>query len=333
MKPSLITAVLFLLASVARAQTPEGFDPMLVAAWKDVGAKIGWFQEGKLAWHLFHAKKPDQPSLPAIHWPGGKPLELGLLASMPAPAVPFAFDLHNTTAGAAELRELRGFKNLVALNLDGVHLTDADFKEIGPLKGLKTLYVRHAKVSDAGVKELARLTNLHTIDLSCCTKVTDDSLKHFADMRDLECLHLQFTSVRGSGFKDLAGLKNLRHIFLSGSGADEGLKEVGKLKHVEHLGLWTAHVSDRGLKELTGMTALKNLDISDTQVTDAGMKSLTDINSLETVQIYRTKVTDAGLKNLAALPNLRVLCLPKETTSDAGVAQFQKSRPGVTVHR
>lgn len=200
MKAFLPTLALFLGAGVAHAQTPEGFDAKLVAAWKGVDAKIGWFQEGKLAWHLFHEKKPDFPSLPAIHWPGGKPFEFGLLASLPAPAVPFAFDFHNTTAGATELRDLRGFKNLVALNLDGVPLIDADFKEIGPLKGLKTLYVRDAKVSDAGVKELAGLTHLHTIDLSCCAKVTDDSLKHFADMRDLDpnlrvlCLPKETTS-------------------------------------------------------------------------------------------------------------------------------------------
>jgi hypothetical protein len=327
-----LSLTLLLAVCTTHAQAPAEFDPKVVAAWKGIGAKVGWFQEAKHAWHLYHERKPDQPAMPAIHWPDPRPFEFGLLASMPPPMVPFAFDFNRTRAGARELRELRGFKNLVALNMDGVHLTDADFKEIAPLTGLKTLYVRYAKVSDVGVKELAGLKNLRTIDIGC-TKITDDSLKYFANMRDLECMFLQFTAIKGTGCKDLLGLKMLRHIFLGGSATDEGLKEVGKLKHLEYLDLWTARVSDRGLRELTGLTALKNIDLADTQVTDAGMKTLTAIKSLEIVQLYRTKVTDACLKDLGTLPNLRVLCLSKETTSDAAVAQFHKARPGVTVYR
>ncbi|MFO0964107.1 MAG: hypothetical protein U0793_00785 [Gemmataceae bacterium] len=149
----LLLAILLLGATPsARAQEPAGFDAKAAALWRGVGAKVGWLPEDKRGWRLFQETRPDQPALPAVRWPGGKPFEFGLIASLPVPSGPFAFDLNRTNASGKELRELARFKNLEALDLDQTYVTDADLQEIAHLTSLKSLYIRYTKASDAGVK-------------------------------------------------------------------------------------------------------------------------------------------------------------------------------------
>jgi internalin A len=55
-------------------------------------------------------------------------------------------------------------KPVVAVNLYGTKMTDADLKELTALKGLTTLRLGSTKVTDAGLRELAAfksLTELH----------------------------------------------------------------------------------------------------------------------------------------------------------------------------
>jgi internalin A len=91
--------------------------------------------------------------------------------------------------------------------------------------------------------------------------------------------------------------------------ADEDLKRIAGLKHLEWLSLGQTKVTDAGLKELAGLTKLEILILERTKVTDTGLKELARLKSLQSLYLGGTQVTDAGMRELIVLPDLQELDL------------------------
>ncbi len=108
---------------------------------------------------------------------------------------------------------------------------------------------------------------------------------------------------------------------------DACLEHIGRLTHVESLGLRDSHVTDAGLQNLRGLACLRELDLANTRVTDAGLRHLEKVPSLETLDLTGTQVTDAGLRQLARLPGLRYLDLCQTRVTSEGVARLQVALP------
>jgi internalin A len=79
-----------------------------------------------------------------------------LLPKLPEPQVPFGLDLTKLPLTDRWLVDLRGLKNLQALNLAGKEVTDAGRKELAGLKNLRWVDLTGTKVTDAGVEELRK---------------------------------------------------------------------------------------------------------------------------------------------------------------------------------
>src|SRR5882724_7662446 len=146
----------FVLAATAPAQEKKPafqfIDPETVEAFRKLGARFeSGIESDVLSFRARRPVAPDVPGLPGFRFhkfPPGK---------LPEVAVPFGLDLSECDVTDADLKQLAGLKNLVALNLWERKITDAGLKELAGLTNLVSLYLYGPGVTDAGMKELAGL--------------------------------------------------------------------------------------------------------------------------------------------------------------------------------
>jgi Leucine rich repeat len=92
--------------------------------------------------------------------------------------------------------------------------------------------------------------------------------------------------------------------------ADDGiLREVGRLRRLEHLVLCRTALTDVGLTHLKGLTNLRELDIRD------------------------TRISGAGLAQLEGLTNLRQIFLGGDRITEDAVLRLEKANPGISILR
>ena len=188
-------------------------DPKVVEAWRQAGAKVGWYGRAEDGGDRFCETKPnDVAAVPALRW---RAFEAGIIVKLPAPSAPFALSLSHTEVADAGLKELAGLTSLQTLALHGTQVTDAGLKELAGLKSLQSLGLGNTKVTDAGLKELAGLKSLQSLDI-WETKVTDVGLKELVGLTSLQTLGLQSTQVTDAGLKELPDSRACR-VWASGT--------------------------------------------------------------------------------------------------------------------
>ncbi|HZU37104.1 MAG TPA: protein kinase, partial [Gemmataceae bacterium] len=144
---------------------------------------------------------------------------------------------------------------VVCVDLNFKHVTDAGLVHLKDLKGLTALGLRETQVTDAGLVHLKELKGLTYLNLDG-TQVTEAGLVHLKELKGLATLELAVPRVTDAGL-----------VYL-----------IKELKGLTGLSLRQTQVTDAGLvhliKELKGLT---NLDLAGTQVTDTGLVHLKEL--------------------------------------------------------
>ncbi len=222
----------------------------------------------------------------------------------------------------AILKDLKEFKSLKTLRLNGAAVTDAGMADLIEIMSLESLVLNRTQITDLGLKSLQGLKNLQGLYLED-TGVSDAGLKGIKDLESLQTLVLTHTRVTDVGLKELAGLKKLRTLSISGAQVtDAGLKELTALQSLETLDLSEPRGLDAGLKELAELRSLKTLILIGPQWTDAALKHLKELPGLQTLSMSETDITNEGLINLKKLPGLRTLHLSGMLVSDGGLKEL-----------
>ena len=131
--------------------------------------------------------------------------------------------------------------------------------------------------------------------------------------------------------------------------ADDDLKHLTVLRHVEDVNLYETPITDAGLVHLRRITTLRRLNLGFCrkltdrgikqlkplenleflnlgfcrQVTDDGFATLKHFKQLKTVNLSITSIADDGLKFVAHLKHLENLDLDNTQITDAGLAQLE----------
>jgi internalin A len=145
-------------------QKPTPLPEAIEKAWAAVGAEIGWMRiRMQIDEQLSRApgytlmfvprdkgQKGDIPAFRLRAW------QAGLLPKLPEPQVPFGLDLTRLPLTDRWLVDLRGLKNLQALNLAERQVTDAGLKELAGLKNLQWIDLFRTQLTDTGIPELKK---------------------------------------------------------------------------------------------------------------------------------------------------------------------------------
>jgi hypothetical protein len=152
-------------------------------------------------------------------------------------------------------------KPILALDLHGTRVTDADLAAVAGLTTLRLLNLYGTGIGDLGVASLSRLPNLQALHLNG-TAVSDAGLVNLQRLVQLRDLGLANTRITDAGLANLRGLANLQHLTISGTA-----------------------VTDRGLEQLKGLAELRQLFVSHTRVTESGIQELK--RSLPRLRIFQ----------------------------------------------
>jgi internalin A len=139
-------------------QRPTPLPEAIEKAWAAAGAEIGWMRMlhmGEQMPDIYTltfvprdvAQSGDIPAFRLRGW------EAGLLAKLPEPQVPFGLDFTELPLTDRWLVDLRGLKNLQALNLAGRQITGAGLKELAGLKNLQWIDLFRTQLTDTGIAE------------------------------------------------------------------------------------------------------------------------------------------------------------------------------------
>jgi Leucine Rich repeat len=246
-------------ATFSQEAAPERMPADVVKAWGKAGARPCWLDPGPVLrdalWDYPPTSPPAQLDMTGWDWLCLRACRARgeeQIGDMPG----FRFQ-EWPTGGVADLPQPSRAFGLV---LDGKEGKDATLKGLADLKNLQALYLYDIELTNANLKQLAQLKNLRTLGLAR-TNVTDVCLKDLAALKNLRSLYLNWTQVTGAGLKELAGLKNLQTLGLSCTVVtDENLKEIASLQGLETLHIYNTKVTDAGIEEL--QKALPSLAIS-----------------------------------------------------------------------
>jgi hypothetical protein len=104
--------------------------------------------------------------------------------------------------------------------------------------------------------------------------------------------------------------------------ADEDLKCLADLPHLEWLEIERTPITDAGLAHLRHPERLRGVSLDHTNVSDGFVRRLKGSKRLERLSLCGTKVTDSGFAELIELVSLEVLRLGHTDTGDRALAAF-----------
>jgi len=199
---------------------------------------------------------------------------------------------------------------IVAVDLAGAWITDADLRRLDSLPHLRKLSLARTKITDVGMEHLARLTRVSDLNLYYAEYITEDGIAHLKGWTALERLNLRGTKVTSKVFPVLARLPSLKSLDLAYTQIDDdGFEELSALPMLEELAIGGNRLTGSCLPLLKPVATLRRLDVGGMQRVDSGLWGLA--------------LTDYNLARLAELTQLRSLNLSRANLSDRGI-----DRPG-----
>ncbi|MBI4663201.1 MAG: hypothetical protein HY735_30710 [Verrucomicrobia bacterium] len=264
----------------------------------------------------------------------------------------FLADSQVTDAG---LKHIQSLRKLTVLDLKQTKITDAGLERLNGLSELEILTLGGTQVSDAGMAYLKSMSKLYDLDLSN-TRVSGAGLVHLSELQELNSLYLSGTSVTDTGLAPVTKLSKLTSLLLNNTHiTDAILPQLASLPRLGELGLGGTRITDAGLEHLKEMKSLYRLVLGRTKTTDGGLAQLKKIPGLRMLNLQGADITDAGLIEMTGLPNLTVTTLTQtkitrnglrhlkamkkldwvrldaELVDDEVRADFQRTRPDISI--
>ena len=216
-----------------------------------------------------------------------------------------SLDLTHTKVTGRGLQHLPQNGNLRRLSLDRDPLIDEELIHLGKIRSLEELDFSFSTIGDSGLAHLASMPALKGIALTR-TNVTDLGLKHLGKIKSLKSVNLYASNIEGSGLADLVGLPRLKSLNLweTPLDADEAIKHIAKMSHLETLVLTECDITDSHILQLKPLKELSSLALGQTQITDKSMDVLVKFPKLDSLSLTRTKVSSQAIEKFSkAKPN------------------------------
>jgi hypothetical protein len=293
-------------------------------AWQAAGAVEGWM--GLADKYGFRYMPDGEELLPAFlveQW------RLAALATVPEPDEPFGLEIWRPPITDDDLKDLRRFRNLAVLSLNGTKITGAGLADLAGLEHLQVLGLAETGVNDTTLEPLAAFKELWLVDLSC-TRVTEKGHKHLARIPHLRSLRLN--EIRNSlDFKDLAQAKHLQRLDLEYTRiGDSHLRDLVPLQHLKSLTLDGRHLSDDGVEALSGHVEMQVLVLDSARLTNHGVEHLSGLINLDRLSLEDTKLTgNGGFNHLARLGKLTALNLARTEVDDTLIKELVQYHKGI----
>lgn len=245
-------------------------------------------------------------------------------------------DLRGCTISNAGLEPLAALPELKALRLSGesgaTSVDDDGMKHVAKMKNLKALLLDFLWISEVGLEQLTGLDKLEELYLAK-TLVGDDALATMSQFPRLKKLRVSQCQFENDGLSHLAKVTTLEDLDLSENNQinDLGMPHLSGLKKLKRLNLWRTYVGDPGVENLAGLTAMEWLNLDNSQISDACLENLSGMSKLKFLHLGSTLVSDSGLPALEGLTSLEDLKVTRTAVTQAGIATLKEKLPDTEI--
>jgi len=221
------------------------------------------------------------------------------------------------------LRYLRNMRELRALSLSSVPLTDETLSHLASLPSLEELTVQLApSLKGSGLKYLKDCPNLRVISFYE-VPIDNDALIPVGQMDQLTGLHLQYTQITEEGLVHLKDLHNLKSLTPPDKITDTGLQQMLHLTSLEELSINCRNVNDASLIHLRDFSALQNLTITFSRLSQERVVSILAIPHLDRLVLYLDRFEDDDTRLMGGLACLKAVYPRSQWITDNGLAALQ----------
>ncbi len=211
------------------------------------------------------------------------------------------------------LAAIKGFKSIVAMNLEDTEVTDAGLANLADFKKLKVLNAGVTQITAQGLEHL-KYIGITEIGFG---KTTEDFTADLPKVAKLFPDVTSFTLPRNLSY-------TAQEIALLG-------RSFPKLNNIL---TYSLGFSDDACAGLVEAPAMRNLSIiSAGKITDAGLAPIARLKSLQSLTLHGCQMTDRGLELFMETKSLKNLFIHGVPITDAGLAAFKKARPDVMVEK
>jgi internalin A len=240
--------------------------------------------------------------------------------------------------GKAEV-DSRG--NIVAINLRGSWVNDAEMIEIGRLPHLQRLDLSHTRISDEGLLHLKAAPAITDLNLFYSEWITDQGLTAIRNWKQLKRLNLRGTRISDGTLALISKLPAIEALDIANTQVtDNGLDHLITLTNLKELSLGRSRLSENALEVLRMLPTLTYLDLSGARaavpdmgrrrggvgsLNDATLRALGELKELRTLKLGYSDISVAGLGTLSTLDKVEKLGLEWCTgLDDSAVAELAK---------
>src|SRR5436309_5995838 len=152
---------------------------------------------------------------------------------------------------------------IVAVNLRGSWINDAEMIELARLPDLEWLDLSHTRISDEGMLNLKPASKIRDLKLFYSEWITDQGLTAIKDWKHLERLDLRGTRISDGTLEIVGRLSGLEALDIAHTEVtDVGLENLITLVNLKELALGRGRLSNFGLVVIRMLPTLTYLDLS-----------------------------------------------------------------------
>lgn len=242
--------------------------------------------------------------------------------------LPLVFFFALTAASVEKIggkAELDSSGNIVAINLRGSWINDAEIIDLARLPKLRRLDLSHTRISDEGLLQLKTAPAITELNLYYSEWITDQGVTAIRNWKQLKRLNLRGTRISDGSLALVAKLPALEALDIANTQiTDNGLDHLITLTNLKELSLGRSRLSENALEVLRMLPTLTYLDLSGARATppdmsrrrggvgslnDETLRALAELKELRTLKLGYSDISVAGLGALSALDKVEKLGL------------------------
>ena len=212
---------------------------------------------------------------------------------------------------------------IVAVNLRGSWINDAEMIELARLPDLERLDLSHTRISDEGMLNLKPAPKIKDLKLFYSEWITDQGMTAIKGWKHLTRLDVRGTRVSDGALEIVSHMTGLEALDIAQTEVtDLGLDHLIALVNLKELSLGRGRLSNLGLVTLRMLPALTYLDLSGARPTppdnpggrgagsgipEETLRAIAELKDLRVLYLGFSAITADGLRTLGSLDKVEKL--------------------------
>jgi len=215
--------------------------------------------------------------------------------------------------------------DIVAVNLRGSWINDAEMIELARLPRLEQLDLSHTRITDEGMLRLKTAPRIRDLNLYYAELVTDQGMTAIQGWKHLTRLNVRGTRISDGTLQIASKLTGLEALDIANTQVtDNGLDRLITLTNLKELAIGRSRLSDNALEVLRMLPTLTYLDLSGARAAppdlarrkgeggsmpESMLRAIAELKDLRTLKLGYSNISADGLKILSALEKVEKLGL------------------------